>query len=693
MSYIGNVKVGSATHLVGSTLYGTCNTAAGTAEKAVTCANFDELLTGVTIHVKFDNTNTIANPTLNVNNTGAKAIKRYGTTAPSTSVQTSWYAGAVISFTYDGTYWMMDDWTYTADGSDTSQLRSYYSHPTAGGNGIKQYSLFARLEDGTYSSFTTNSGTGDKTFDTTNYFDISKIYYANRSSDLASGSVMGNDQMSQQMNLIDARYTFNDLTTSSGFTANKPVYLVFDLADGNGNGCYKLKSSAPWSHYVAMQTCIYVLIGYAYDTYRISLLINNESFIWFTTAPNGVPFNGYVNAGADAFSTIGKNATVEGLLNCASGDYSHAEGYKTCASGAYSHSEGAETYARVTSSHAEGSATSAYGNYSHTEGERTIANGSHSHSEGYMTTALVAYSHAEGASNFAGGQYSHAEGHNTCALGDSSHAEGYQTYARGDIGNHAEGKNTRATGYASHAEGSDTSANGYYSHAEGFSTIASGYYSHAEGNHTCASGNSSHAEGNHTCASGNSQHVEGKYNVADDNMALIVGGGTSASKKKNIFTVSWDGDVTAGRSNGIENSNKLVTGADIYSAGLTPIDYSTSEQNTGRKWIDGKDIYQITIDFGALPNTASKDVVIKNSDVPVEIDTVIDYDCIIYQQNTINSSFIKLVYHGSSAANDMLAHVAPVSINKHQKYAHIYAFSDRRTWSAYFTIWYTKYEE
>lgn len=122
------------------------------------------------------------------------------------------------------------------------------------------------------------------------------------------------------------------------------------------------------------------------------------------------------------------------------------------------------------------------------------------------------------------------------------------------------------------------------------------------------------------------------------------------------------------------------------------IDYSTSEQNTGRKWIDGKDIYQITIDFGALPNTASKDVVIKNSDVPVEIDTVIDYDCIIYQQNTINSSFIKLVYHGSSAASDMLAHVAPVSINKHQKYAHIYAFSDRRTWSAYFTVWYTKYE-
>lgn len=121
------------------------------------------------------------------------------------------------------------------------------------------------------------------------------------------------------------------------------------------------------------------------------------------------------------------------------------------------------------------------------------------------------------------------------------------------------------------------------------------------------------------------------------------------------------------------------------------INYSTSEQNTGRKWINGKDIYQITINFGALPNTASKDVVITNNDGHVEIDTVIDYDCIIYQNNVSNSSFIKLVYHGSSAASDILAHVTSANAG-HQKNAHIYAFSDRRTWSAYFTVWYTKYE-
>ena len=36
--------------------------------------------------------------------------------------------------------------------------------------------------------------------------------------------------------------------------------------------------------------------------------------------------------------------------------------------------------------------------------------------------------------------------------------------------------------------------------------------------------------------------------------------------------------------------------------------YSTSEVNTGKKWIDGKPIYRKTIDCGALPNATSKAV-------------------------------------------------------------------------------------
>ena len=57
------------------------------------------------------NSNTVADPTLNVNSTGAKAIKCYGTTAPGTAESTSWIAGAVLSFTYDGTNWVMNDFS------------------------------------------------------------------------------------------------------------------------------------------------------------------------------------------------------------------------------------------------------------------------------------------------------------------------------------------------------------------------------------------------------------------------------------------------------------------------------------------------------------------------------------------------------------------------------------------------------
>lgn len=53
--------------------YGTCSTAAATAAKVVSCSNF-ALITGAEITVKFTTTNTAANPTLNVNSTGVKAI-------------------------------------------------------------------------------------------------------------------------------------------------------------------------------------------------------------------------------------------------------------------------------------------------------------------------------------------------------------------------------------------------------------------------------------------------------------------------------------------------------------------------------------------------------------------------------------------------------------------------------------------
>ena len=96
--------------------YLTCGTGAGTAAKTTTLVTGTlpaTLTTGTRVAVKFTNSNTVANPTIAIGSYGAIAIKRYGTTAPSTSAVTSWNAGNVITLVYDGTYWLMADWTTT----------------------------------------------------------------------------------------------------------------------------------------------------------------------------------------------------------------------------------------------------------------------------------------------------------------------------------------------------------------------------------------------------------------------------------------------------------------------------------------------------------------------------------------------------------------------------------------------------
>ena len=122
MGYLTDVNIGNSDYKLAGALYGTCSTAAGTAAKVVTCADFDGLETGVTIRVKFTYSNTAANATMNVNSTGAKNLCRYGTTRVGTTTRASWQAGAVVSFTYDGTSWVQND--YLEDTGVTSDTKN-----------------------------------------------------------------------------------------------------------------------------------------------------------------------------------------------------------------------------------------------------------------------------------------------------------------------------------------------------------------------------------------------------------------------------------------------------------------------------------------------------------------------------------------------------------------------------------------
>ena len=82
--------------------YGTCGTAAATAAKVVACTGF-KLVTGARIIVKFTVTNTAANPTLNVNGSGAKAIQYRGSAISAGYLA----ANRTLEFVYDGSAYQL----------------------------------------------------------------------------------------------------------------------------------------------------------------------------------------------------------------------------------------------------------------------------------------------------------------------------------------------------------------------------------------------------------------------------------------------------------------------------------------------------------------------------------------------------------------------------------------------------------
>ena len=138
---IDSLTLGGKTGVL-SIPYATCGTAAGTAAKTASVTNFS-LETGAQVRVKFTYANTVANPTLNINSSGAKAIYWHGAALPSAQY---WVAGAVLDFVYNGAQWdLISDQTAQylplAGGNMTGAGPIQY--PTDSGNGKYNYYISA----------------------------------------------------------------------------------------------------------------------------------------------------------------------------------------------------------------------------------------------------------------------------------------------------------------------------------------------------------------------------------------------------------------------------------------------------------------------------------------------------------------------------------------------------------------------
>lgn len=131
------IKIGNGTsawkdldYVITSSGYGTCSTAAATAAKVVTLSSTGgwSLVAGATVCVKFTNTNTAQNPTLNVNGTGAKGIIYNSSLISTTNLNYVGYANRYINYIYNGTHYVFIGWSIDAN--------TTYSVATQSTNGL-----------------------------------------------------------------------------------------------------------------------------------------------------------------------------------------------------------------------------------------------------------------------------------------------------------------------------------------------------------------------------------------------------------------------------------------------------------------------------------------------------------------------------------------------------------------------------
>lgn len=266
------INAGSANYAIAASAYGYCTTLADEPAKTVSMTDFI-LNEGVTVHVKFQYNNTALNPTLNINNTGAKPIVIYGTTKAGTADNTTgWHEGAVISFTYDGSNWVQSTsginnvWslindTYNTlmptDGATNGWIKigtsntSYGLLPSQSGNagsghnylGTNDWYWSAAFIDTVHGNLDGNAATATKLFNTPNNT-TTFLRGDNTWSNILAGTlrVVTLETINTTLNGAAIRFLFSDRSNSTyGLmqatrAENKGGQLVFEQYSESSSG-------------------------------------------------------------------------------------------------------------------------------------------------------------------------------------------------------------------------------------------------------------------------------------------------------------------------------------------------------------------------------------------------------------------------------------------------------------------------
>lgn len=239
-AYLGGAN-GNLIPLNRSPYYGTCPTAAGTVAKVVTLdSEVFSLSAGTMIAVRFDNANTVT-PTLNVNGTGAVAVKSYGTTAVGTTPTGSWHAGEVVNFVYDGSYWMRIGGF--PDASDYA-LDANVVHKTGGETiaGVKSFSNTVNIND--VISINNSQGNVDISSESTNDGQVLRFL----DGDSENVQIVGVATPTVGNHAANKKYVDDSISGINAVSADDPrLYDGYEIAS-------QLTSSAARNSYIATAT-------------------------------------------------------------------------------------------------------------------------------------------------------------------------------------------------------------------------------------------------------------------------------------------------------------------------------------------------------------------------------------------------------------------------------------------------------
>lgn len=577
--------------------YGVCKTAAGTAAKTVEIEGF-ELVTGAMVIVKFDNSNSASNPTLNVSGTGAKPMYRYGTTALSTGTTTTgWYADSVQMFVYDGTGWIRDYWnnsTYSNAGLGSG----YATCSTAADTLAKTATLsnYTLATGGVVSVKFNNAVPANATLNIASK-GAKNIYY--KGAVITDGVIKAGDTAtfvySTQYHLIAIDRWQEDIEEIRTLIGDAPVSEQI-------NNAIATIPQTDWSQ--NDETALdYVKNRTHWVEQTIEVMLEEQVITGDFADLSDQMQNWQINSGERFI------VTVDGIsYKCISwdtvgepyiGDSRLQETYE------YDEETGEDRYV-TDNSHPEdvpflishyvesdgddwfgGGAETVYWSItfssdgSHTlkiERENPDQTTYHTLDEKYIPDTIA---RKEEVQELVDGEVSDR----LSSKMDKLHPSGEGSFRMNHVG---------LVGQYSSSLGSGV-AYGDYAHAEGWATQANGIASHAEGMNTQANGEYSHAEGYNTHADSSYQHVQGKYNIIDESSiyAHIIGNGDGIeTNRSNAHTIDWSGnawfsgDVYIGSTSGKnrdEGSKKLATEEFVNNAvvNLNPITNETIDAICG----------------------------------------------------------------------------------------------------------------